>query len=363
MIVRNEAAIIERALASVATQLSYWVVCDTGSTDGTQDIVQRFFRERGIPGELHEFPFENFSSARNRALDAARRSAGRFDYLLLMDADMELRVVEDAFRAGLGQHAYQVRQKAGISYYNTRLVRRDVPATYKGVTHEYLELPSPAARLDAIWFADGANGSNRVGKFDRDAALLTDALKSEPDNARYVFYLAQSYRDAGRLDLALETYRRRQLMAGWDEERWYAVLQEARCLRLLGRDDAFIARAMQAYNERPGRAEPLYDLALHYRLKGQYEAAMLFALSAFRLPRPLGDSLFVEDHIYDYGIRQEISIAGYYCASLEDRQAGHAACASLAANTALPAEVRALAETNLRYYRENGAAGHRRGVS
>src|SRR5262245_57356155 len=98
MIVRDEEAVLARALSSVADYISYWVICDTGSTDRTKYLVRSFFAELNIPGELHSFEFENFAQARNAALDRARASDGQFDYLLLMDADMELVVEDTAFR-------------------------------------------------------------------------------------------------------------------------------------------------------------------------------------------------------------------------------------------------------------------------
>ena len=68
MICRNERANILRCLESVAPYISSWVICDTGSTDCTQQLILDFMAERGIPGELHEFDFINFSQARNSAL-------------------------------------------------------------------------------------------------------------------------------------------------------------------------------------------------------------------------------------------------------------------------------------------------------
>ena len=38
MIVRNEAHIVGEVLDATAPYIDYWVVVDTGSTDGTQDL-------------------------------------------------------------------------------------------------------------------------------------------------------------------------------------------------------------------------------------------------------------------------------------------------------------------------------------
>src|ERR1700733_8465904 len=111
MIVKNEVANLERCLRSVADHISCWIIGDTGSTDGTQELIEKFFAARDIPGELHSFPFENFAQARNEALDRARASALPFDYILLTDADMELTVQNPAFSRGLTAAAYMVLQR------------------------------------------------------------------------------------------------------------------------------------------------------------------------------------------------------------------------------------------------------------
>jgi glycosyltransferase involved in cell wall biosynthesis len=129
MIVKNEMANLERCLTAVAPHISCWVIGDTGSTDGSREFVRCFFAQRNIPGELYSYPFINFAQARNEALDRARASAMDFDYLLLVDADMELTVHAPAFSRDLTSAAYTVRQHHGITYRNIRLLRRDAQAS------------------------------------------------------------------------------------------------------------------------------------------------------------------------------------------------------------------------------------------
>jgi glycosyltransferase involved in cell wall biosynthesis len=340
----------------VCDYIDYWVICDTGSTDETKELVNSFFRERGIPGELREFNFEDFSSSRNRAMELANKSAGQFDYLLLMDADMVLAVEDIDFRKTLQAPAYRVLQKSGgLSYWNTRLLKRNAPARYRGVTHEYLDRLPDETAIRSVWFRDHADGANRLGKLERDIALLQKGIAEEPGNARYVFYLAQTYRDAGRFAVAAATYAARASMGGWEEEIWNAQLQEARCRLALDDSAGFLAAAMKAYERRPHRAETLYELAKFYRLHGAHDTAMHFCEAASSLSLPKQDNLFIEDYVYETGIREEISISGFYSKMTTRQKAGRSMCFELALDRNAPEPSRSLARHNQIFYARPGA--------
>ncbi|UCI29387.1 glycosyltransferase [Mesorhizobium sp. B4-1-4] len=204
--------------------------------------------------------------------------------------------------------------------------------------------------LRSAWYKDHASGSNRIDKFERDAKLLLDALDKDPENQRYWFYLAQSYRDAGRTEEAAVAYAKRAAMGGWDEEAWNARLQEARCLRQLGDEAGFISEALVAFNQRPQRAEPLYDLARFYRDKGMNDASVLFSEAGLAIKRPEQDILFIEDYVYTTGLMEEFAIAANYARDPVRKDRGFAACNWLALNRTISDGPRELAWSNLFFY-------------
>ena len=258
MIVRDESRVIRRALDSVVDLIDYWVICDTGSQDGTPGIIEEYFRHRGIGGELHRREWRNFGHNRTEALRMAEGKAG---YLLLIDADMVLHR-DPRFDPGkLSADAYQIAQEQGdLRYYNVRLVKSGLGWRCVGLTHEYYTADADLTtrRLPYLWIEDIGDGGSKDNKLDRDIVLLKQGIREEPDNPRYHFYLAQSYRDAGETDQAIALYDQRIGMGGWDEEVWYARFMKGACLARRRDYAAAIFSLHQAFEARPARAEPLW---------------------------------------------------------------------------------------------------------
>lgn len=322
MIVRNEADKIERCLRSALPYVQGVAILDTGSTDATKQRIAELCDEYKVKFILRDGCFEDFSQARNDALALAREWFPRTPdaYFLLMDADMQLVVADPhAFDDLENQIAIQMVQKGGtLAYQNTRLLRADQTALYIGATHEYLDVYAPGL-LQGAMFIDHADGSNRNNKAARDIKLLTRELRTQPENPRTWFYLANSYKDIGLWKRAAKAYEKRAELGGYEEEVWQSIVNRAHCLKELGDEPGFIKGLLDAYARRPTRVEPLYDLARHYREKPNHQAvSTLFSEAGMTIPMP-NDGLFINQYAYEIGCREEFAITGFYDATKRDR--------------------------------------------
>jgi len=278
MIVRDEAAGIERCLRSALPVIDAWTVIDTGSTDDTPAIVQDTLGH--LPGKLLHRPFKDFAHNRTELLRAAAASA---DYLLMLDGDHTLHIEGD--RPDLDADSYLLRVRGRLEWRLLLLTRAAHPFEYRGVAHSYLASDQPTRTEHLDWLSiDGGSGAS-VLKLQRDRGLLEREHERDPSDTRTVFYLAQTYRDLGMVAEAIELYRKRAEMGGWGEEVYFARYQ-AGCL--LSTHVSFAQGAdelLRAWRERPQRAEALRALA---------NAANAVA---DKLPRP-DDVLFVTPDAY-----------------------------------------------------------------
>ena len=315
MIVKNESLIITRLLESVLPIIDTYVICDTGSTDDTPNIIRQYFDLKGIQGEVIHEPFKNFGYNRTFALKAAK---GKATYALLLDADMIFKIEPSFNKQLLTVDSYQIIQKGGsLSYYNTRLIRLDINATCVCPTHEYYDLPpgSRNEKLDSIWIADIGDGGAKADKFERDIRLLKQGIEEEPNgksNGRYYFYLGNSYFNTGKHEESIPYYRRRIEIGGWHEEVFYAHLNLGHAYKSIGKDELAITTWMNAYDLHPQRSETIYEITKYYREKGKTKIGMAFCLLGKNIPYPKNDSLFIHTDVYETGFDYELSILGYY---------------------------------------------------
>ena len=324
MIVKDEERIIRRCLDSVKPMIDYALVVDTGSSDNTISVVNDWLKSNNIPGEVVFEPWRGFASARSFALSRIRDQS-HIDYALMIDADEVLRYDPGfdirGFKSSMSMDLYNIRCRMGsIEYDRNSITRNSKPFFYKGVLHEFLECGEPIEGRGLVPgvvnhpIQDSAR-NNDPEKYRRDAAALSEAIKSESDPfmlSRYTFYLAQSLRDCGDHGAALHWYLKRSEQGFWDQEVYVSLLQAARLKEELGYPHEDIVQSyLRAHEVRPERIEAIHGAVSFCRRNGRAQQA--YILSKHALAMPVDKSgLFAEPWMWDFGILDEFSISCYW---------------------------------------------------
>ena len=324
-IFRNESNNVYRCLDAVKGIIDCVSICDTGSEDNTIELIKSWGKENNIPTVIHEHIFKNFGHNRTLSFTCAKESFPECDYCILIDADMVL-VIEDEFdKESLTENSYLFKQvNPDIKYWNTRLISMKEDWECVGVTHEYWQCKSSSKqniRLHSIWIDDIGDGGHKEDKFERDISLLKGEIESGNVSGglmgRYMFYLAESYKNNGDNAKSIYWYDKRIKHGGWIEELFYSQMKIGlACKELQGYEKA-AGELLKAWHMKPNRAEPLYHLAHMYRVKGYNKLAYEFATIGKKIPYPTDDSLFVNHNVYNYLFDVEISITAFYIGEYE----------------------------------------------
>ena len=316
MIVKNESRIITRLFDSVLPVIDTYCICDTGSTDNTPEIIREYFSDKNIPGEIVHKNFVNFGENRTFAAQCAYNMA---DYLLFLDADMVLKTSSEFDKNSLSELVYSFSQgDEAFSYDNIRLVHTSIKPTYSGVTHEYISTSHhKKTHINSLFIHDIGDGGCKTDKFQRDMRLLEQGIEEDSENTtRYTFYLANTYRDLGKYEKAIDTYKRRIDMGEWHEEVYVSMYYMGLCYKELNMMEMFVNSMLNAWEYRPVRVEPLYTLIKYYCDTDKHHLAKMLYITAKDIKIP-SDSLFVNLHMYGESLCNLHTLFSYYCGDIK----------------------------------------------
>ena len=310
--IKNESSIIRRCLDSAVLTCDALCVCDTGSTDNTVEIVTDFFKHSKIPGKLYNHSWKNFGHNRSESFLAVVDFCKELGwnpnttYAILLDADMNFHIGPNFNKDVLTSPGYSILQKSpGIEYYNMRFVKIGFPWKCVGVTHEYWDgYNCDTLPIEFAYINDIGDGGCKSDKFERDVRLLEEGLKQEPKNERYMFYLAQSYKDSGQIDKAIEYYIRRIDAGGWCEEIWYSMYTIMKLYAQKGDSAMMEMWGQKAYEYHNVRVENILFMVQYFRDKRQYHKAWHYWNIGYGKPKP-NDILFIEPEAYTNAFDKE----------------------------------------------------------
>jgi tetratricopeptide (TPR) repeat protein len=217
MIVKNEAKSLPRCLESVRGVVDEIVVVDTGSTDDTVAVAERY------GARVFHFRWcDDFSAARN---DAVAHARGRWilaldaDEALARDARRTLRglLTDDRFQAyllNIRSPLKGTRSQGAVINAWPRVFRNRPEIRYEGRVHEQIS-PSIARMAGTISATNlvidhlgyHQDFSDQIGKQTRNLALLERDLAEHPDDPMTMFHYGEALGLGGKIPEAVAAYR------------------------------------------------------------------------------------------------------------------------------------------------------------
>ncbi|MCM3715555.1 glycosyltransferase [Halalkalibacter oceani] len=286
MMVKNEEAVLARCLDSVKDIVDEINILDTGSTDRTVEIAKAYTDR--------VFFFEwtgNFAEARNESFKYATK-----DYILYLDADD---VVEEEDREKLktlketldpSVDSVSMFYNAGkdefgnvtLRYRRNRLVKRERNFKWGGDVHNYLNV------FGKIINSDVAITHKKIKHaVSRNLSIYREKIKrGDTFSARDYFYYGNELRENGHLEEAIEAYNQNlALQEGWVEDKFYACIHKADCLRKLNQDDnGELKSLLQSfeYTKTP-RPEACSRIGYYYHRRREFQHATYWYEQAIAL--------------------------------------------------------------------------------
>lgn len=287
MIVRNEEEVLDRCLSSVQNLVDEIIIVDTGSTDRTKEIAQRYTQK------VYDFEWvDDFSKARNFSFNKASK-----EYILWLDADdivgeseqekfltlkKEL-VSKEMDSVMMDYHlAFDTKGHPTSSLKRNRLVKRSRNFQWIGAVHEYLSVYGNIVQRDIAI-------THRKEKPHTDRNLQIYRRKEangEKFSARDLYYFANELKDNAVFKEAIEKYE--QFLAtkqGWVEDEIASCIKLADCYGMLRNREQQLQSLLRSFTYGVPRAECYCRLGALFLSEKHYEDAIYWYEQATKLTR------------------------------------------------------------------------------
>jgi hypothetical protein len=298
IMVKNAGELFEKVLTENLPYIDRWTILDTGSTDGTQDLVRKILKDK--KGILYEEPFINFRESRNRCLDLAGKTC---KYNIMLDDTYviknDLRDFLNIVRGDQFASSYSLLIKSDdVEYYSNRITMSERNLRYIYTIHEVIQIENNETTVvipkNAAYIDDYRADYMEKRTFDRkkyDLDLLFEMVKEDPTNPRHYYYLAQTYNLLNDYEnSALWFYKRATTeLKGHVQEVFDSWFELGRLydFKLNKPWDECKNAYEEAYKIDSRRPEPFYFIGIHYYLKGDKTTAFDYFKRAFQIGYPI----------------------------------------------------------------------------
>jgi glycosyltransferase involved in cell wall biosynthesis len=342
-ICKNESQVIERMLNSNKSVADLIVCNDTGSTDGTQDIIKKWGKDNNIPTFVFERPFDTFEASRNHAIQKLREVVSELGWNAervhgyWVDCDEELIVEPNFNKSQFNKDLFMINTFINsMKYTRNTFFRVSKPFRWYGVVHEFIVCDDKnitSGLAEGVYVKVSMDGhswtQNIPSKYLSHAHILEKYINENRQDPRWIFYTAQSYHDSAcipdsreeneeRLRRSMKYYRERiSRTDGYPEELFYSQFRIGTIMRVLEEPwHLTLNELLKAYSMDPLRAEPIKIIIDYYLSVGEWNNAYLFSKFAkinFHQKNPYPNRLlFVDESLYVWKILEVHAASCFY---------------------------------------------------
>lgn len=353
-ICKDESHVIETMLNSIS-KITDLIVCnDTGSTDGTQDIIRRWGENNNIPTYVFERQFDNFENSRNHAMSKLKEVVNNLGWDpsnvwgYWIDCDEQMIVLPGFTKSQFNKDLYMINTSIGaMKYTRNTFFRLSKKQSWYGPVHEFIVTdPSESTSSGLIEgltvdvkMTGNSWKSDISQKYKKHADVLELYILTNND-PRWIFYTAQSYHDSAtiannreeneeRLRRSIKYYRQRiSRTDGYEEERYYSQLRIGSIMRNLEYPwHETHQELLKAYAMDPMRGESIKIIIDYYLQVGEWNLAYLyskFCKANFHGKNPYPQRLlFVDESLYTWKILEVHSAASFYCGKMDEARSNY----------------------------------------
>lgn len=281
MIVKNEEQVLARCLDSISSEVDEIIIMDTGSSDETKSIANRY------TDRIYDFKWiDDFAAARNAAFAKAK-----MDYILWLDADDVFEADELNNFAELKKSLSTDVDSVSMNYIlsfdeygsiafkvrRNRLVKKSNNFIWIGAVHEYLEVYGNILQSDI-----SVTHKSLYHDSDRNLNIYEKRLsRGEEFSPRDLYYFANELLDHSMYSRAINFYE--QFLSGdkgWVEDNISSCSKLADCYHYLEDYESELQSILRSFRYSSPRPEFCCRLGYYFLQKNNVPPAIFWYKTA-----------------------------------------------------------------------------------